>query len=171
MPRVKRVVARKDHPLFNISKGELHYYWVLKTGPRSSRTFRQVEPPKPAQLTTSEFLQSLYGIMEGFSTISEGSDCASLAEELETLAEETREKFENMPEGLQQGDIGQLLEERAEACETAAGELTDAEQELLDFENAKAEWEKDPLDEDNIYDAAAHESRIAEAREISVDAG
>jgi DNA repair ATPase RecN len=50
----------------------------------------------------------------------------SVLEEIRTLGEEQQEKLENMPEGLQQGDTGQLLQERADNCESWAGEIESA---------------------------------------------
>jgi hypothetical protein len=39
------------------------------------------------------------------------------------LGEQAQESFDNMPEGLQQGDTGQMLENRAQACHDAAATL------------------------------------------------
>lgn len=48
------------------------------------------------------------------------NDLESLAEQVREFGEEQQGKFDNMPEGLQQGDTGQLLEERASNMEQAA---------------------------------------------------
>lgn len=50
--------------------------------------------------------------------------------ELESLGEAEREKFDNMPEGLQSADTGQNIEQAADALESAADQLGDAFEEL-----------------------------------------
>lgn len=131
MPRVKQVKAAKDYPQFGIKKGDLHYYTKMKTGPRSSRELRQLKPFKRSQLTNSEFLAALYDWEDNKGEAGSHEDVSNLAEHIREIGENEREKFDNMPEGLQQGDTGQMLEERAEACETAANEL----------EEIASEWE------------------------------
>jgi len=51
--------------------------------------------------------------------------------EIESLIDETQGSLDNMPEGLQQGDTGQLLQERIDVLENWQGELEDID---LDFE-------------------------------------
>jgi len=157
MARAQYRKAAKDYPSAGIKKGDMYYYWKLKTGPRSSMTYRQLTPPKPWQLTTSEFLSEYYRLQDEVENLSAENveDLRSQVEDItgrvETLAEETREKFDNMPEGLQQGDTGQLLEERAEAMENWQSDLEGVD---LDFEfdeeepsehhepNAHDDWEQ-----------------------------
>lgn len=184
MPRVKQVVARKDYPHYGIVKGQRHYNWHLKTGPRSSREFRQVEPPKPSQLTTSAFIGTI-GDME--LEIAEFVHDDSLPDVLEEFAgrarelgEEEREKYENMPEGLQQGPTGEMLDERANACESWADEIEQAAEklrEVLDGLDERPWHELDPFNhldpEDEDFDEAdiPTETEIADAREtIRADA-
>lgn len=45
--------------------------------------------------------------------------------ELETLAQEERDAFDNMPEGMQQGDKGQKMEAAAEALDEAVSNVDD----------------------------------------------
>ncbi len=67
-----------------------------------------------------------------------------IAQRLRDLADECTEKHDNMPEGLQQGDSGQLLEERADMCNSAADELDG-----IDFEDFEepGEWELPDADD------------------------
>jgi hypothetical protein len=146
MPRVKQVTANKDHPKFGIVKGQKHFHWVLKTGPTSSREFRQTTPPRPSQLTTSEYIGTMGDIEHDLHemTLDEGLPDAltELADQVRTLGEEQREKYDNMPDGLQQGDTGTMLEERADACEAWADEIETAASDLetkIDEINAK-DW-------------------------------
>jgi hypothetical protein len=136
--------ARKDYPNAGIKKGESYYWWSFRFGGKHmSKT-----PPKQSQLTQSEFLSTLYDIQERIGDLSadSASDLQSaveeIADELRTLGEECNDKRDNMPEGLQDGDVGQLLEARAEACEQAASDLED-----VDFE----------VDEDGIREVAKEE--------------
>lgn len=126
MARVYTQKARKDYPTEGIKKGDTYYQWQLYHGPvRRSKT-----PPKRAELTGSEYLSTLYTLFD--QEINEPSDLESIADELETLGQEQRDRFDNMPEGLQQGDTGQLLEQRADACEEAANNIRDRGQEWQD---------------------------------------
>ncbi len=61
--------------------------------------------------------------------------------EVENEADEERSKFDNMSEGLQQGDNGQRIEQAADALDTAQSGLYDA----TDMLEAEA-------DEDNAID-------------------
>lgn len=187
MPKVKQVVARKDYPQFGIVKGQKHYNWTLMTGPRSSRTFRQVDPPRPSQLTTSEFLGTIGDIELEFSDLvwddNLPDNLRDIAERVRSAGEEVRERFENMPEGLQQGDTGQMLEERADNSESWADEIEQAADTLVEkieevtnfdwkeldaFEDFDPEEDEEP-DEEAIEEArreqlsSAYEEAISEA--------
>lgn len=157
MARVHHRRANKDHPDAGILKGDMYYTARIKTGPRSSLTIKQKTPIKPSQLTSSEYLSTLYGLQEQMSDLADPGDAGEIIDALRELGQEQRDKFDNMPEGLQQGDTGQLLEERADACESAADEIetladgwdeTTARQEVLD----EADEEDGELDEGQIED-------------------
>lgn len=139
MARPVQRKAQKDYPGNNIKKGELYWYVKIKTGPRSSRTMRQKEPFKPSQLTSSEFLSQLYTLQEEQAALSSMDDAQELADSIRALGEEEQGKYDNMPDGLQQGDTGQLLEERANACEQAASEIEDI---IADWESDKEDHEE-----------------------------
>jgi len=139
MARVKQVKAAKDYPKFGIKKGDLHYYTKIKTGPRSSREIRQIEPIKPQQLTSSAFKSALLDWEETKGSVSSPEDVSGLASTIREMGEEEQSKLDNMPEGLQQGNTGELLRERAEACETAADELDTIASEWEDALNEHTE--------------------------------
>jgi uncharacterized protein YukE len=144
MPRVHHRKARKDYPDHNIKRGDMYYTWSLKTGPRSSRTYRQLSPPRRSQLTTSDFLSQLYDLedrllkLSGDTILDVTSEVEDIAGEIRQLGEEQQEKVDNMPDGLQQGDTGQMIQERAEACEQWASDL----------ENELQNWPEDLEDAD-----------------------
>lgn len=124
MPRVHFVKkARKNQKAHGIKKGDSYYWWAFRFGPKMvSKT-----PPKRQQLTRSDFLISLYDLedrIEGLQaddTLS--GEVESIIEDIRALAEEQEEKKSNMPEGLQEGDTGQLLDERKDGLESWADEL------------------------------------------------
>ena len=131
MPRVHKRTARKDYPENGIKKGDVYYNWTLKTGPRSSRTYRSLSPPKRHQLTSSEYLIEWYSINDDLEEFNDDADALrEIIGRLEQLRDDTQEKFDNMPEGLQQGDTGQLLEERIEQCESLVSDLEDHHSDL-----------------------------------------
>ena len=151
MPRVNTVKKCRKSPGSctkcgaKIPTGQPYVWWQFAY---SSKTIRCSSPgcaPKASDLTRSEFYQTLYGIQEGLDyaiqTFREDGDGSALgsalegsAEEIRNLGEECREKYDNMPEGLQQGDTGQLLEERADACEIKADEWDVAANEFDSYE-------------------------------------
>ncbi len=96
-----------------------------------------------SQLTQSAFLGQLYDIQERI----EGLDASAslqdevpeIAESLRDLAQECEDNRSNMPDSLQDSDTGNLLEERAQACNDAADELEGID--LSDFEIAETKEE------------------------------
>lgn len=110
--------ARKDNPV--AKKGEPYWWWKPMIGGRgAAKRFSKTQPTR-SQLTNSEFLSAFYAICESIDAAEDVDGLRSCAEELRTLGEEQQEKFDNMPDGLQQGDTGQMLEERATGCDSWA---------------------------------------------------
>jgi len=164
MPRVYKVEsARKARPALGIAVGDTYYYWKRRKGPlQMSKTY-----PKRSQLTGSPFLQTVYDIEDRIAalTADEGlpDAVAEIAQELRDLAEECQGNFDNMPEGLQQGDTGQLLEARVEGCNNAADEL-----EAIDFSDApdgEAEEPGEPGEDASQEEHDAYEAALAEYEE------
>lgn len=145
MPRVHFVkAARKDNPV--AKKGESYYWWKPMVGGRGGAKRYSKERPSRSQTTQSEFLSTLYGIEDGsMASAQTPEDFNAVAEELRDLGQEQQDKYDNMPEGLQQGDTGQMLEERAQNCESWADEIeqaaTELESKLEGFEDRWDEWE------------------------------
>ena len=124
MPRVHYRKARKDYPNQGIEKGDMYYYTKMKTGPRSSRVLRSKTPFKQSQLTNSPFKSGWYAASEGWDASDKNDEAMrATAEALRELGQEAQDSYDNMPEGLQEGDTGQLLNARAEGCESKADEL------------------------------------------------
>ena len=146
MPKVNHVKARKDYPEQGIKKGDMYYTWNLMTGPRSSRTYRQLAAPKRSQLTTSEFLKRIYDIEDRISALTDLSDLENIVSDLRELSDDEQGKYDNMSEGLQQGSTGQLIEARATACSDAADAFeaidTEFDEEEPEDDDEKAEWQE-----------------------------
>ena len=138
MARIKHVKAAKDYPAQGIAKGDMYYYTKIKTGPYSSRVMRSKTPFKRSQLTSSDYLSQLYDWEDSKAEIGSMEDAQQFADDIRQLGEEQQEKLDGMPEGLQQGSTGEMLTERAEACENAANEI---EEIISDWESARDAWE------------------------------
>lgn len=131
MPKVTHVKkARKDNSVCKV--GESYYWWKFRFGGKHfSLTY-----PRPSQLTQSDFLSQMYGFEEHLGDLSIDTvddlqmEIESMVEEIRNLGEEQEEKLQNMPEGLQEGPIGELLQSRYDECETMADEL-----EQIDFDD------------------------------------
>lgn len=151
MARVKYQKAAKDYPEVGIKKGDKYYYTRIKTGPYSSRQIRQLTPIRRSQMTTSDFLSQFYGLQEQLEDFKGGIDeladfLNGLAEEARNLGEEEQGKYDNMPEGLQGGDTGEMIRERAEAMEAWAESLetaaSTAEEKAGEFEENQKAWDE-----------------------------
>lgn len=145
MARVHFRKAAKDYPRNGIKKGDSYYYAKIKTGPRSSRVIRSITPIKRWELTSSDFYSQLWPIEdERFDGVCGPDDLREIAEDLRNLGSEQQDKYDNMPEGLQQGDTGQMVEARATGCEEWADAIDQAADELdneLDaFDTAVTAW-------------------------------
>jgi uncharacterized protein YukE len=119
--------ARKDYPESGIKAGDTYFFAQIKTGPRSSRIIRSKDRIPQSKLTTSAFKSTVYGIEESFDSIVHDNSAPDalkdIAQQLRDLGEETQGSFDNMPDGLQQGDTGQMLEERVSNCEQWADDI------------------------------------------------
>jgi hypothetical protein len=74
----------------------------------------------------------------GWETEQDARDCATaIADSIRELAEEKQGSLDNMPEGLQQGDTGQMLQEAVENLESWAEEVESAVDNADDFPDGK----------------------------------
>lgn len=163
MPRVYTQKAAKDYPTKGIKKGDTYYSWSVRTGPAGGVTYKSLTYPRPSQLNFG-FRGRLGDIELDMGNASDPEELKSYAEALRELGEECGESFDNMPEGLQQGETGQLLEERrdgldswADEVESAADEwegkleeLNELRQAWSDYDEAQAEY--DAMDGDPSQD-------------------
>jgi hypothetical protein len=143
MARVQKVErAQKDYPEHGIKKGEPYWWWKFRFGGKHySKT-----PPRQSQLTQSGFLSQVWGLEEQLADMKPEAfeDAEALKDERDSLAEEIRqageecsEKRDNMPDSLQDSETGELLQSRADECESFADELEAVD--LEDYEGPEPE--------------------------------
>lgn len=136
MPRVHHRKAGKDYPDQEITKGEMYYTAHVKTGPASGITIRSKDPIPASRLTQSAFKSAWLSAEEGWCRSGKGAeDISAAAEAIREAGQEAQESFDNMPEGLQQGDTGQMLENRVSEAERVADELDSLADELESLED------------------------------------
>lgn len=134
MPRVETRTARKDYPQDGIKKGDTYYYTKLKLQ-RGGIVKRSLKPFKASQLTTSPFKGGFLAAGEAFEASDKSAEAMrEAAEAIRSLAEEAQSSYDNLPEGFQMGDMGQMLENRVSECEGIADDLEDFAQQLDDLE-------------------------------------
>jgi hypothetical protein len=172
MPKVTLVkksrVPRKDsYTGVNIPVGSSYYTWAFRYGgPRYSLT-----SPKQSQLTNSPFLQALYGLQEEIGDLNAEDVSQEKIDEfvsaLEDMRDEVQGSLDNMPEGLQEGDTGQMMQERIDSCESAIDELTSIDAEV-DEAGIRSEVEGDTdVTEANREEVIAE--KIAERKQEILD--
>lgn len=88
------------------------------------------------EVTTSDFKlrvgELLYRWQETYEASEEGVE--EIISELDSIYDDTEEKYDNLPEGLQDADSGQLLQERMDMIDSVRSDLGD-----IDYDSAKSE--------------------------------
>jgi predicted nucleic acid-binding Zn-ribbon protein len=120
--------ARKANKAAGIKVGDSYYWWKFRYGGKHySKT-----PPRQSQLTNSDKLSRAYAAAEALedlvvdddSTLDDlKSQLQDVSSEVEEIAQEYRDNRDNMPESLQDGDVGQQMEENADALEWWASDI------------------------------------------------
>ncbi len=133
------------------------YWWTIKTGPVSGVKLYSKTPPKRSQLTYSPFQGAFADLEDEVAGLSADDGLEDAVNEIacrfRELGESQEESLSNMPEGLQQGDTGQLLETRRDRCYEIADELEaiawlDRESDVKETEDAES---ADAEDVENDY--------------------
>ncbi len=149
--------ARKDYPAYGIKKGETYYHWSFKNGGK----YKSKSYPRRSQLTRSEFYGQLYDIEDAIGALSADESLAdevnSIASDLRSLGEECADRLSNMPDSLQYSSTGELLQERADECESKADEL----------ENIASEIDVDSKEEDESEEDY-YERMLQEVQDIDL---
>lgn len=117
------------------------------------------------ELSSSDYVQGVGRVCECWEEdygCDEGT-AQSIADELSTIRDNTQDSLDNMPEGLQEGDTGQLLQERIDNLDEAISEL-----ESIDYDTIKKNA-KDDVDSEEGTDE--YETEFAEKiKEALLDA-
>lgn len=161
-----------DEILINIGES----YWTLcfyGGQPIYSKT-----KPRQSQLTNNSFKQELYSIQESVEDFSPedpdevGEFVEELISDLEELRDTCQESFDNIPEQLQEGDSGQILQERIENLDDVISNLenidTEFSSELDESEKdgmSQEEWERQEEDEREEWIA----DKIGEINDAGLD--
>lgn len=106
--------AAKDYPSVGVKKGESYYWW------KPFRMGKQIrkERPRASEVASSDYARQVLAAVEELEAWEKRrdpwteSDRDDLVSHLEEVRDEEQNKFDNMPEGLQQGDTGMMLEQR-----------------------------------------------------------
>jgi len=160
MPRVFTTKAAKDYPSLGIKKGENYFRWKVRTRAAGGVEYKSKTYPRPSQLNFG-FTGKIGDIELDMGKCESIEDLRGYAEQIRELGEECGESFDNMPEGLQQGDTGQLLEERRDGCEGWADEVEsacdEAETKLEEFDAQVEAYQTWLSTEKADYDTARQE--------------
>lgn len=166
MPKVHHIKsARQDYPENGIKKGDSYYKWSLKTGPKSGQIFRSKTYPKPAQLTSSPFMQQFFGIEEDIANLAfyDAEDLAvsldDIISQIEQLRDNTQDSLDNIPDNLREGHVAQLLQERIDALDNWVSELQNID---TDFQFDEEEPSDSATDEE-------HNQWLERRREAELD--
>lgn len=160
--------ARKDNPV--CKKGESYYWWKF----RFSNKHYSLTPPRPSQLTQSDFLSQIYGIQERIEdmTIKDNfeNEIGEIKSELEELQSECEERRDNMPEQLQDSGSGEILQNRYDSIDEMISEFDGIDVEVEDFsqelERDEGESEKDFKERIKQETESKKEEILSEIQEI-----
>ena len=167
-----QLADENDEILINV--GESYWTWCFYGGqPIYSKT-----KPRKSQLTNNPFKQELYAIQESVEDFSTedpdevGEFVEELISNLEELRDTCQESFDNTPEQLQEGNSGQILQERIENLDDVISNLenidTEFSSELDESEKdgmSQEEWERQEEDEREEWIA----DKIGEINDAGLD--
>lgn len=172
MPRVNFVkAARKPIKDAGIKIGDSYYWWKFRYGGKHvSKT-----PPRRSQLTQSGFLSTLWDIEDriGEFTCDDADEFESfksdIVSEISDLRDETENSLSNMPDSLQYGPTGELLQERIDALESWESEIDGIECDV-DVDSIRSdvegEFEKEEEESDDDYRERIDEEVAVRIQEI-----
>ena len=109
------------------------------------------------ELSSSEYVQGVGRVCDCWEE-DYGCDedtAQSIADELDTIKDNCQDSLDNMPEGLQEGDTGRLLQERIDCLDDVISEL-----ENIDYDSIKASVEQD-FDSEFEEDSPEYQNELA----------
>jgi hypothetical protein len=105
------------------------------------------------EVTTSDYQLSVGEIVfrwqRHYSPNEDGRD--SIVSDLESIRDDLQDRLDNMPEGFQQGETGQLLQERIDCLDSAISDLED-----IDFDDEEHDEENEDVYEEAIDNALSY---------------
>lgn len=136
--------AAKAYPHSGIEKGDSYYWWKpFRMGKRMSK-----ERPKGSQVASSDYARGVLAAVEALEEWSQSGDPWTeserddLVSEIEQIRDEEQDKFDNLPEGFQQGDTGIMIEQRVSDLDEWINEL-----EGLEFDEENKYESETPLEQ------------------------
>jgi hypothetical protein len=115
--------ALKDNSA--VKKGEPYWWWAFRFGGKH----RSATPPRPSQLTQSEFWIAVFSVqeeIEDYEAADKEELIAAIADWVERIREAgegCRERLDSMPYQLQESGTGELLGGRGDSCDEWADSL------------------------------------------------
>ena len=171
LTKLDRTIPADGSDTVFIAKGEPYYWWQFLHSPKQySKT-----SPKRSQLTQSSFLSTLYALEESLDgcEISSQDDFEEFIEtfksDIEELRDTTQESLDNMPEGLQQGDTGQLLQERIDGLESWISDIESIELDIDEDEFKNEVLEENDMTEDESDKAEDEKGEESEDEKLTED--
>lgn len=116
-----------------IEVGMSYYKGEINFGPTIVRCTRC--KLQPWEVTTSEYSLQVGELVNNWSeTYGQGEEALEeISSELENIRDQVQERLDNMPEGCQEGDVGQMMQERIDALESAQSDI-----DCIDADDAKS---------------------------------
>ena len=125
------------------------------------------------ELSGSEFIQTC-GRIQNCWEEDYSIDCAtvdSIKSDLEELHDQLQDNLDNMPEGLQEGDTGMMLQERIEMLEDVMNELDNVDDydTTVDdkMEEAEDDYRRENLDDDDYDTIELTEEQQGDVRSLA----
>lgn len=159
MPRINHVKkAMKDQGSCScgkeIKKGDSYKWIKFRFGGRRVRC--ESCQFKSSDLTQSEFLGQVYDLNDRIGNLTSDmslediqSEVENIIEEFNNLADECDDKRSNMPDSLQDSEVGCMLESRGDSCRDVASNLEGID---FDFDEEGAREEAiDELDSEDVH--------------------
>ena len=149
-------IARANNPKEEGDAEAASYYWWKHKVARGGILRQSKTRPRPSQLTLSTYYGGTLSAQEAFEDASPEtfedmvSAIEQLSSDLREVGGQCQGSFDNMPEGLQMGETGQLLEERAQGVEACCDELDSIEP--PDPSEFEADEDADDTTEDQLHD-------------------
>ena len=130
--------ARKDNQV--VKAGESYHWWAFRYGGKHySKT-----PPRQSQLTESMFLSTVWAVEESFTYDAKSDDwrdsealrsmIEDAVEQVQGAIDQSQESFDNIPESLQYGPTGEMLQSRVDEGEVMISDYEDINLDSYDGE-------------------------------------